>query len=124
MILEASYVVDEVRGLVVATMVGECDVPVRKEVIARIAEDQSAKGLNWLVDMRRCTYVLSATEIQDEHAFIMARFQDLKIAIVVQVDVQFGMTRMGASIPEAGSNLFRPFWDLNAAIDWLQCPMD
>ena len=103
----------------IASLVGECDVHVRKEAIARIADDQSARGLNWLVDIGECTYVLSTTELQDERAFIAARFQGLKIAIVVQSDIQFGMTRMGGSIPEVGSNLFRPFWDCNAAMAWL-----
>lgn len=117
--MRASYLLDSERRLVIATSEGKCNVPVRKELIREVAADENAAGLNWLVDMRKCTYVLTPEEIQEEHAFIYSLFQGLKIAIMVHADVQFGMTRLGASIQEAGSNEFRPFWDYEAAVNWL-----
>lgn len=120
------YTIIESENLVYVSGTGDIAAGELLNHLNELSSDDRYKApMKKLVDYRRARPMSPPIEEIESFANEMSRleefFIDEKLAVVVQDDLSFGITRVFMALSKLESNVFREF---DAALQWLELPLD
>jgi NAD(P)-dependent dehydrogenase (short-subunit alcohol dehydrogenase family) len=121
--------VDAEHGVVLVTLAGTLDDEELRDAAQRlVADGDRLPGLRELVDAREADLTQTTSAALRDVAAVFEKgprpAHGVKIALVANADVAYGLARMYQSLREESGAHFRVFREMSEARSWLQLPAE
>lgn len=122
--MSTSYSIDPSRHLVRIILSGQADLNETIDVLNSVVNDRSYQtDLDFLFDVANITHYMTYDELSSLYEYYKATMEKKitgKVAVVITKPLQYGITRIAATIFSAKKIEVEAFYTEEKALDWLQ----